>query len=191
VFLTLWDHAAFPVQWSVVFGASLIGAVTDLGSGRIPNWLTFPILIGGLVWAGCLGGLAGLGDALAGCLLLATPYVLLFVFGGGGAGDAKLMGAMGAWLGVVNGAVALVAVTASGLILAVGFALAKRRLRPALANLSRMAATALVFVCARGRSAEYSSLLASTGEMQTIPYGVGIFVGVCLAAGGTFAWRAI
>ena len=107
MFLTLWDHSVVPVQWGVVLCVSLIGAITDLRSGRIPNFLTMPILLAGATWAVWLCGPAGLADALLGCLLLATPYVLLFVFAGGGAGDAKLMGAIGAWLGVVNGLVAL------------------------------------------------------------------------------------
>ena len=73
-------------------------------------------------------------DALAACVMLALPYVVLFVFAGGGAGDAKLMGAIGTWLGLVNGVVALAAVAASGILLAVAFALARRRLLVVLMN---------------------------------------------------------
>ena len=190
VFVTLWDHAALPMQWGVVIFAALAGAVSDLGSSRIPNWLTGPVLLGGIAWAVWMGGLFGLADAASGCMLLAFPYVLLFVFGGGGAGDAKLMGAIGAWLGVVNGLVVLVSVTVAGLVLAIGFSVAKRRLRTVLANLARMASIAIVFVAARGRQGVIPPLLVRTRDMQTIPYGVGIFAGVCIAAGGVFAWRA-
>ena len=148
------------------------------------------MLVGGIVWAGWMGAFPGLADAAAGCVLLSLPYVVLFVFGGGGAGDAKLMGSIGAWLGVVNASVTLVAVTLSGLVLALGFALAKRRLRSALANVVRMCSIVILFIFSRGRSGEAQSLLVKTGDMQTVPYGVGIFVGTCVAAVGVFAWRA-
>jgi prepilin signal peptidase PulO-like enzyme (type II secretory pathway) len=85
-------------QWGVVFGTSLAAAIFDLRSKRIPNALTIPLLVAGLVWATWIGGLSGLGNAAAACFLLALPYVFLFLFAKGGAGDAKLMGAIGAWL---------------------------------------------------------------------------------------------
>ena len=50
---------------------------------------------------------------------------MLFVFAGGGAGDAKMMGALGAWLGLANGVVALVAVALSGAVIGLGYALIK------------------------------------------------------------------
>jgi len=66
---------------------------------RIPNWLTVPGIVGGLAantlawgWHGTRVALEGAGLALA----LLLPFVLLR---GLGAGDWKLMGALGAWLG--------------------------------------------------------------------------------------------
>ena len=96
---TLWDHNMLPLQWGVVIGTALAAAVCDLRTRRVPNLLTGPIVLAGLAWGIWVGGWAGLADSVAGCLLLAIPYVLLFVFAGGGAGDAKLMGAIGSrWL---------------------------------------------------------------------------------------------
>ena len=185
---TLWHHDLGEVQWTIAIGAALAGAIWDLSTRRIPNLLTGPVLLAGLAWASWIGGLAGLADATVGCLLLALPYVLLFVFAGGGAGDAKLMGAIGAWLGVLNGVVALVSVAVCGAVLAVAFALAKKKLRHVLANLARMASIVVLTVVARGRLGDPSPLLAQTEDMQTMPYGVGIFAGVCVAAGGVYAW---
>ena len=75
-----------PDQWCVVIGASLVAAATDLKSRRIPNWLTVPLAVTGLLAALGRDGVPGLGWAVAGCGLLALPYILLFALGNGGAG---------------------------------------------------------------------------------------------------------
>jgi len=71
----------------------------DWRSRRIPNWLTVPALGGGLVANTVALGWPGTKDALEGAglgLALLLPFVLLR---GLGAGDWKLMGALGAWIG--------------------------------------------------------------------------------------------
>ncbi len=75
--------------------------ITDVGWGRLPNWLTVPVFFLGVLahtvgngWEGLKFSLLGFGTGFG--LLLA-----LFLIGGGGGGDVKMMGALGAWLGVV------------------------------------------------------------------------------------------
>jgi prepilin peptidase CpaA len=150
------------------------------------------VLLGGLVAAPAIGGLPGLADAIAGCLLLALPYVLLFVFFGGGAGDAKLMGAIGTWLGVVNGIAVLISVLLSGAVIAIGFALAKKQFGHVLANVVRIVSTTAFFfaVDRRAMLSQTTGSLPGTQDMQTIPYGIAIFVGTCIAAAGVLLWRA-
>ena len=97
--LSMWissitDEKSFVIQWGVIISASLVAASCDMRSRRIPNTLTFPLFLCGLVWALVHGGLSGLGEAFGACFILALPYILLFVFANGGAGDAKLMGAI-------------------------------------------------------------------------------------------------
>ena len=92
-------------QWSVVIVASLAAAAFDLRTRHIPNILTGPLLLSGLIWSGWHGGLAGLGDAAAACAVLAVPFVFMFLFCNGGAGDAKLMAGIGAWLGLAQSVV--------------------------------------------------------------------------------------
>src|SRR5687768_7423149 len=104
---TLQNHPSPLLQWGAVLGATAVAAFTDSRARRIPNWLTGPVLAAGLIQAVVVGGGAGLADSLAAMLMLALPYIVLFLFAGGGAGDAKLMGALGSWLGLVQGAVVL------------------------------------------------------------------------------------
>jgi Flp pilus assembly protein protease CpaA len=186
---TLWDGGGAPLQWGVVIGASLGAARYDLATGRIPNLLTAPLFVTGLSWAAWTGRWAGLADAISASILLALPYITLFVYAGGGAGDAKLMGALGAWLGVVNGAIVLVSVLLCGAVLGFALASATRQLRMVFANLTRIAMVVVFFSSARDRERGGSRLLPKTEEMQTMRYGVAVFAGVCVSAVGVWIWR--
>lgn len=78
---------------------TLVALVWDLRTRRIPNAVTVSAFLAALLFHGIAGGWAGLGHALGG---FGTGFGLLFILwlvGGGGGGDVKLMGALGAWLG--------------------------------------------------------------------------------------------
>ncbi len=187
---TLWNEGMPLIQWGAVIGASLVAAATDVSRRRIPNRLTGPVLLAGLVWSTCTGGMAGLFDSLTACVVLAIPYVLLFVLAGGGAGDAKLMGAIGAWVGMINGLVVLAAVAAAGIVLGIVSAVARRRVRSVLAHLTVFLYGVAFVMLGRRRLRERLAALPAAETMQKVPYGVAILVGVCLAAGGVALWTA-
>ncbi|RLS46106.1 MAG: prepilin peptidase [Planctomycetota bacterium] len=85
--------------WLLLIAAGVVASVTDLRSTRIPNWLTLPLLAGGLLYASAQGGLPAVGQAGAGVVAAGLPLVIAYILFGGGAGDAKLMIAFGSWLG--------------------------------------------------------------------------------------------
>ena len=177
-------------QWGVVIGASLVAAFGDIRHRRIPNALTFPLLIVGLIWAGWAGGWAGLGEAAGSCVLLGAPYVLLFIFAGGGAGDAKLMGAIGAWLGLRQSVVVLLCVAAAGIVLAVVKAVSQRRLKFVLTNV--LISFYMFLVCVAGgrrpkAASERTDEAAQSGGLE-VPYGVAICLGVFAAAAVVWMW---
>jgi len=86
---------------ALALAALLLAAVGfDLAHRRIPNWLTFSGLLLGLFWHIVTGGRLGLVFALEG-LGVAGLTALLWMAKALGAGDVKLLGVVGVWMGPV------------------------------------------------------------------------------------------
>lgn len=110
----------------VTIGALLAAVYTDLRARRIPNALTLPLCLVGLALNGVLLGLDGVASSIQGWLLGLALLLPLFLLRGMGAGDVKLMAALGAlkgpefvyftclWAAVFGGVVALAGLTRSG-----------------------------------------------------------------------------
>ena len=82
--------------------ALLVGfaaCVTDVRSRRIPNLLTFGAAAAGIAVHSSIGGWGGFQTASTGWLAGTALFLPMFVLGGMGAGDVKLLAALGAWLG--------------------------------------------------------------------------------------------
>ena len=172
------------IQWGIVIGASLVAAITDLHRRRIPNALTVPLLLFGLIKSTCLAGPAGLLESAGACLLLAFPFVLLFIFVNGGAGDAKLMGAIGAWIGFEQGVRVLLCVAVAGIVLALASAAMKGRLKHVLTNIYVSVCGFMLSVLSHEIREYPTNQEGSVGSRDlTIPYGLAIFAGVCFAGG--------
>ena len=118
-------NAPHAVTWIV----SLIlveAAVIDGLKLRVPNWLTFHLIVGGLVYGAWSHGASGFCWALIGMVVGLATLLPLYAIGGMGAGDVKLMAGVGAWMGpsitvwafvtsaVVGGLMALAMVAWSG-----------------------------------------------------------------------------
>ena len=80
-------------------GLALVAVAWDLATRRIPNVLTFGAALVALIVHAYIGGWNGLGMAAAGWAAGVALFFPIFALGGMGAGDVKLLGAVGAWLG--------------------------------------------------------------------------------------------
>jgi prepilin peptidase CpaA len=122
----------------VQFVALVVAAVAccfDVRQHRIPNWITFGAAAAGLIYHVALSGSQGLTDSLGGWLVGVAMFVLPFMLGGLGAGDVKLVAALGAWLGLNDALWLGLYVGASGGFIALAVAVARGYLRRALINI--------------------------------------------------------
>lgn len=83
-----------PLPREVVWLVSAVlieAAIIDGRSLRVPNWLTYHFLAGGLIFAFMRGGSPFLLSSLAGATVGLLTLLPLYSIGGMGAGDVKLM----------------------------------------------------------------------------------------------------
>jgi prepilin peptidase CpaA len=86
-------------QWLGAFALAGAACWFDVRTRRIPNRLTFPATALGVAAATAAHGGHGALSSAAGMLVGMMLFFPLFALKGLGAGDVKLMGALGAWLG--------------------------------------------------------------------------------------------
>jgi prepilin peptidase CpaA len=104
----LWLQTHWPLV--VVCAAMLAAALIDWWKFKVPNRLTFPLILSGWL-LGLLndllgvpgGGVGGLGASLAGTFLAGGLLLPLYLIGGMGAGDVKMSMGFGAWVGAFYG----------------------------------------------------------------------------------------
>jgi prepilin peptidase CpaA len=112
----------------------LIAGASDIRSRRIPNWLTFSGVCAGLALHAATGGLAGLKLSVGGMVLGFGAYLALYCLRAMGAGDVKLMAAVGAIVGPAGWIAVFVATAIAAGVLSLGLVIIKRRLRQTLWN---------------------------------------------------------
>ncbi|WP_317891028.1 A24 family peptidase [Edaphobacter bradus] len=151
---------------------ALCGALFDIRSARIPNFLTYSAMASALVCRFAFLGWRGLVDGTAGLLIAGGVFFLLFVIRAMGGGDVKLMAAVGAWVGLPNVGRALIASALCGGLMAVGYMIFLKRFRSTLSNVVSL----IRFHAVMGAEPHPEINLANPSAVR-MPYGVAIALG--------------
>src|SRR5229473_3241037 len=87
-------------NWPLAFVclAMIVAAVIDGWKLKVPNWLTFPMILAGWIYSGALFGWEGVAWSLGGTAVGLALLLPAYAIGGMGAGDVKLLAGVGAWV---------------------------------------------------------------------------------------------
>jgi prepilin peptidase CpaA len=112
-----------------------LSAVYDVRSRRIPNFITLPAMLFGLLLHAVLGGWRQSAAAGAGGLICGLIFFLFYLAGGMGAGDVKLITAAGCIAGLPLIGHLLFWTALAGGVMAISLALYRRQLATTVRNL--------------------------------------------------------
>jgi prepilin peptidase CpaA len=184
-YLADWN-AALVLNWPIwlVSAVLIVAAVIDGVELKVPNWLTYPMIISGwafsLVAFGWDGFLWSLGGTLIGLALLLPFYAV----GGMGAGDVKLLAGVGAWVHATHTFYAFGISAVVGAVLAVGMVLWQGTWRK---HARQFHAILLEFVTIRDPRQLSAIAAARKSSMTLLPYGIPITIGTIIY----FAWMGM
>ena len=165
--------AVFQVLMLLLVG---VAAIYDIRFRRIPNWLVLPGLLLGLGLNVFLSEWQGLRLSLLGLGLASLIYFPLYLLRGMGAGDVKLMMALGSMVGWANWLGIFIITSILGGIVATLLLVSRGKLRTALVNVQFLLQRLLSF---RAPYAREELDLASPKSMK-LPHGVVIAAGTLL-----------
>jgi prepilin peptidase CpaA len=159
----------------VVLSAVLIlAAVIDGWKLKVPNWLTYSLIVAGWCVSAWSSGWEGFGQSLLGAVLGLALLMPLYAVGGMGAGDVKLLAGIGAWVGPATVFYAFCVSAIVGAVLAVLMVLVRGEVRKHLDNLRLI--TCEFWVIRNPR--ELAAIAAARKPtMMLLPYGIPIAIG--------------
>ncbi len=161
----------------VVVPATAWASWIDYRERRVPNWLNAALALAGLAAQSAYFGWSGLGMGLAGLLVGFGVLIVPWAMHGMGAGDVKLMAAIGAWLGPWLCLLAFVAgALLGGVIAAVMIALAGKWMH-ARANMALIATKVSRWDTA---FSEFGSARSFGATSSLLPYGIPLTLGTWL-----------
>jgi prepilin peptidase CpaA len=152
----------------------VVAAVIDGIKLKVPNWITFPLILSGWGYSLVSQGFEGLGWSLLGTavgLLLLLPA---YAIGGMGAGDVKLLAGVGAWIYATDTFYAFCASAIVGAVLAVGMTIYRKSFTKHRLQFMGILREILVI-----RNPETLSKIAAERKpsMLLLPYGIPIAIG--------------
>lgn len=179
-------------HWPVWFVSVVlvVAAVIDGAQLRVPNWLTFPLVMSGWVYSAAAGYLSGdglwlgLGWSLFGTMVGLALLLPAYAIGGMGAGDVKLLAGVGAWVWGTTTFYAFCVSAVVGAVIAVGMVLYQRAWRKHSDQFMYIVNEIMTI-----RDPDQLATIAAErkSSMLLLPYGIPIAIGTI----GYFAWAGM
>jgi len=167
-----------PVLQMVLLAVVLLAGFYDVRSRRIPNWVSLSGIVLGIGLNSFLyGGAPGLTLALKGLGLAFGVYLVLYALHAMGAGDVKLMAAVGSFVGWRDWLGIFLITALVGGILALMVVLMRKRFRKTVVNIGYIL----------GEMAHARAAHLSREELDVrSPYSMGLPHGAVIAVGTVF-----
>ncbi len=164
-----------PLSVQVLLAALVVTAAAyDIRFRRIPNWLVVLGLACGFGANAAAGGWGGLKLAAGGFALAFGGYLVLHLLHAMGAGDVKLMGAVGSLVGAGNWISVFIFTAIVGGVLALILVIFRGRLRRTLWNVFYILGELMRF---RAPYMRREDLDVKSQKAVTLPHGVSIAAG--------------
>ncbi len=162
----------------------IVAAVIDGLQLKVPNWITFPMILSGWVYSTAFSpyaGWEGLAYSLIGTVVGLALLMPAYAIGGMGAGDVKLLAGVGAWVWGTHTFYAFAVSTLVGGIIAIGMVLWKKSW-----NKHKNQFWYILNEIATVKDPEKLAEIAANRKptMFLLPYGIPIAIGTI----GYFAW---
>ena len=153
-------------QQVVFFALMTVCTYTDIAKDKVYNWATLPAIVLGLaMWFISHGIERVFLNSIIAMLVGGGLFFLFFLFRAVGAGDVKLMMAVGALMGLQFLLFALLPIAIIGALMAVGVMIFRRRLIEGLKSSAKILVTLRPKKAAEGK------------PPLTVPYGAAIAIG--------------
>jgi prepilin peptidase CpaA len=167
----------------------LLASWIDYAQRRVPNWLNVSLIAAGFCAQSYFNGWRGVENGVTGLLVGFGVLIVPWLMHGMGAGDVKLMAAIGVWFGPWMTLVAFAAGALIGGAVAVIMILSTGRTQHAVANLNtiwlKMQSPDTMFN-------EFGSAKSFGETSQLLPYGVPLTAGSLLVlAAQIFQWGVL
>ena len=174
---------------AILIPGILLASWIDFAQRRVPNWLNATLIVLGFAVQGYFHGFAGMATGgwglLTGFGLLIVPWMMH----GMGAGDVKLMAAIGVWIGPMLTLYSFALGAMIGGVAAVIMIVSTGRLRMACANMS-----VILSKCFSPQTmfTEYGAAKSFGSTSQLLPYGVPLTAGTLMILGAKmFGWWGV
>jgi prepilin peptidase CpaA len=177
------------VTCALLIPGILLASWIDYSQRRVPNWLNLALIVIGFAAQAAFFGTAGLATGAYGLLTGFALLIIPWMMHGMGAGDVKLMAAIGVWLGpmltfysfalgaVIGGLAAVIMIVCTG------------RLWMALANIN-----VIMHKCSKMGTvfSDFGSAKSFGRTSLLLPYGVPLTAGtLIILAAKTLGWWGI